>query len=73
MSEGSDTNQGAEMPVKIASCCFPLLGAILYFVWKDSKPQAAKDTCTFALVGGVGFICVPAVSLILSFLSLVPV
>ena len=51
MSEGSDTNQGAEMPVKIASCCFPLLGAILYFVWKDSKPQAAKDACTFALIG----------------------
>ena len=57
MSETSDTNQGAETPIKIAACCFPLLGAILYFVWKDSKPQAAKAACTFALVGfGIGIV-----------------
>lgn len=49
--------KGAEAPLKIASCCFPLLGAILYFVWKDSKPEAAKDVCKFALIGfGTSFV-----------------
>lgn len=27
-------------------CISPLLGIVLYFVWKDSKPQKAKDVCT---------------------------
>ncbi len=54
--DNSSTGAGAETPLKIASCCFPLLGAILYFVWKDSKPEAAKDVCKFALIGvGIAF------------------
>lgn len=51
MTEEDNSTKGAETPLKIASCCFPLLGAILYFVWKDSKPEAAKDVCKFALIG----------------------
>lgn len=27
-------------------CISPLLGIVLYFVWKDSKPRKAKDVCT---------------------------
>lgn len=31
--------------------CIPLVGAILYFVKKNDEPNAAKDACTFALIG----------------------
>lgn len=34
----------------IASCCFPIVGLILYFVWKDSKPKSAKHACYGALI-----------------------
>ena len=46
-----EEEQGAELPVKLISCCIPLVGLVLYFVWKDSKPQASKDVCQFALIG----------------------
>lgn len=32
-------------------CCFPLLGIILYFIWKDTQPKAAKSALIFALCG----------------------
>jgi hypothetical protein len=43
------SNEGAALPVKIASLLFPLIGLVLYFVWQDSKPQASKDVCHWAL------------------------
>lgn len=43
--------------LKIASFCFPIVGAILYFVKKDNEPKAAKQACNLALIGfGVGLI-----------------
>ncbi|MFQ5649728.1 MAG: zinc-ribbon domain-containing protein [bacterium] len=27
-------------------CISPLLGVVLYFVWKDTKPEKSKDACT---------------------------
>lgn len=32
-------------------CCTPLIGIILYFVWKDTKPKAAKSVCYFTIAG----------------------
>lgn len=37
--------------LKVVSFIFPIVGAILYFVWKDSKPVSSKSACTFALYG----------------------
>ena len=37
--------------LKIVSFCIPLVGAILYFVKKGDQPVAAKQACTFALIG----------------------
>jgi len=34
--------------------CIPLVGAILYFVWKDEHPEKAKKACYLAL-GGMAF------------------
>lgn len=36
----------------IASCCFPLLGLILYFLWKDEKPNSASLVCKW-MIGGI--------------------
>jgi hypothetical protein len=48
----SDSNhQGLHVGLKIVSFCIPLVGAILYFVKKNDEPQAAKDACTFAIIG----------------------
>jgi len=63
MSE--EEQQGADTIVKGLSCCFPIVGIILYFIWKDSKPQAAKDVCNFALIGfGIG-IALNVISMVL--------
>lgn len=45
----------------LSFCCIPLLGIIMYFVWKDDKPKAAKSALIWALVS-VGL------SLLLAFL-----
>ena len=34
----------------ITLCCVPLVGLIMYFVWKDEKPVAAKSALTFFLI-----------------------
>jgi uncharacterized membrane protein len=36
----------------VASCCFPVVGIILYFMWKDEKPQSAGLVCKW-MIGGV--------------------
>lgn len=47
----------ADILPKAASCCIPLVGIILYFMWKDTKPKAAKDVCTWAWIGiGASFV-----------------
>lgn len=36
----------------VASCCFPVVGLILYFLWKDDKPESAKLVCNW-MIGGL--------------------
>jgi len=35
----------------VAGCCFPIVGIILYFVWKDKKPLSAKLVIKWTLTG----------------------
>ena len=35
----------------LSLCCIPILGIILYFVWKESQPKAAKSALIFSLIG----------------------
>ena len=37
--------------VGIASCCFPIVGIVLYFLWKDEKPQSASLVCKWTIAG----------------------
>ncbi|HAX72819.1 MAG TPA: zinc ribbon domain-containing protein [Firmicutes bacterium] len=34
------------------SCCFPIVGLILFFIWKDDKPKSAQLVC-YWMLGGV--------------------
>lgn len=38
-------------PLGIVLFCIPIVGAIMYFVWKDEKPEKAKKACWLALAG----------------------
>ena len=56
-SDGISNNEGAG---GIKWLCFfiPLVGLILYLMWKDEKPVAAKECGKFALIGfgaGIAF------------------
>jgi uncharacterized membrane protein YvbJ len=31
--------------------CLPLVGAVMYFVWRDEKPAKSRQACTLALWG----------------------
>lgn len=34
----------------ISFCCIPLLGIVMFFVWKNDKPIAAKSALIWAIV-----------------------
>ena len=35
----------------LSLCCIPILGIILFFVWKNDKPSAAKSALIFGIAG----------------------
>lgn len=40
----------------LLGCCIPIVGLILFLVWKDNKPKTAKSAGIGAIVGVV--VCV---------------
>lgn len=34
----------------ITLCCVPIVGLIMYFIWKNEKPVAAKSALTFFFI-----------------------
>ncbi|MBU5227520.1 zinc-ribbon domain-containing protein [Clostridium senegalense] len=51
----------------IVSCCFPIVGLILYFLWKDDKPKSSKLVCNWMLAGIIVWVTIYLVCFILSF------
>ena len=49
----------------ILGCCLPLIGLILFLVWKDSKPLSAKKAGIGALVGFIAGILLYVLVLVL--------
>ncbi|HHT01512.1 MAG TPA: zinc ribbon domain-containing protein [Firmicutes bacterium] len=45
------TEEDAPGLAKAVSCCFPIVGLILYFVWQNERPRAAKAVCQWAVLG----------------------
>lgn len=55
VATGNNTFIGVDNPshlAGVASCCFPIVGIILYFMWKDEKPQSARLICKW-MIGGI--------------------
>ncbi|GFZ31947.1 hypothetical protein CSC2_24730 [Clostridium zeae] len=51
------------------SCCFPIVGLILYFLWKDDKPKSSKLVCRWMIAGIVLWILFYVVMFLLGFIG----
>ncbi|GED62053.1 zinc ribbon domain-containing protein [Lysinibacillus sp. FSL M8-0216] len=51
----------------LSLCCSPILGIIIYVVWKDSQPKAAKSALIYALFGIAISIIVLVISFVIGF------
>ena len=49
----------------LLGCCIPLVGLILYLVWKDSKPKTAKAAGKGALISVIASVVIYVVYFIL--------
>lgn len=45
-----DINDNGGIGWGALGCCIPLVGLILYLVWKDTKPKSAKSAGVGALI-----------------------
>ena len=46
----NSTNDNGGFGWNILGCCIPIVGLILYLVWKDTKPKSAKAAGLGALI-----------------------
>lgn len=51
LPENSTTKSELGIPLTIVSFCFPIVGAILFFVYKGQTPEKANTACYAALAG----------------------
>jgi hypothetical protein len=60
------SNQAGAGGIKFLCFLLPILGLILYLVWKDEKPVAASECGKFAIYGVVVGIIFSVISVIAS-------
>lgn len=53
----------------LASCCFPVVGLVLYFLWKDEKPNSARLVCYWMLGGTIAWVIFYILFFILGFIG----
>ena len=46
----------------VLGCCVPIVGLILFLVWKDTKPKTAKSAGVGALVSVIASVVIYALS-----------
>jgi len=63
---GTAAGDDAVGPLGIVLFCLPLIGAIMYFVWKEDKPKKAQTACYLALGGTVLGIMLQVIASMLS-------
>lgn len=49
----TNTNDNGGFLWGLLGCCIPLVGLILFLVWKDNKPKTAKAAGIGAIIGVV--------------------
>ncbi|WP_300278723.1 zinc-ribbon domain-containing protein [Peptacetobacter sp.] len=55
----------------LLGCCIPLVGLILYLIWKDEKPKTAKDVGKGALINVVCVVVFYALLILLGITSII--
>jgi CHAT domain/zinc-ribbon domain len=50
-AKAPDIREGSVGPLGILFFCFPIVGFVMYVIWKDEKPAQAKRALTLALWG----------------------
>ena len=58
--EYQSSNDSGSVGWGFLGCCFPLIGLILFLVWKDNKPRSAKSAGIGAIIGAVIFVVLTA-------------
>ena len=58
-----DNNDNGGFLWGLLGCCIPIVGLILFLVWKDQKPRTAKAAGIAALIG----VILGVISYIISF------
>lgn len=53
----------------LLGCCIPLVGLVLFLVWKDSKPKTAKSAGIGALIAFGGGILIYVILFILGMIG----
>lgn len=53
MDNNTNVNDNGGFLWGLLGCCIPIVGLILFLVWKDSKPNTAKTAGIGAIVGVV--------------------
>ncbi|MGE4271675.1 MAG: zinc ribbon domain-containing protein [Desulfitobacterium sp.] len=54
---------------KAFSFCMPIVGIILFFVWRTKKPESAKSVCNWTILGVAGGMVLYTIGLIWGALS----
>jgi hypothetical protein len=68
----SNSSIGVDNPshlAGVASCCFPVVGIILYFMWKDEKPQSSSLICKWMIGGIVAWVVFYILTFVLGFVG----
>ena len=55
-NNGSPTNDTGSIGWGILGCCIPIVGLVLFLVWKDTKPRNAKAAGIGALVCVIAYV-----------------
>lgn len=67
MSNSNMQNNAGDQPDTLANilgCCFPIVGLVLYLVWRDNKPRKANAICKWTIGGFIIGLAVYIISLL---------
>ena len=64
---GMSTSDNGGFLWGLLGCCIPLVGLILFLVWKDTKPKTSKAAGIGALVGVLSIVVWYIVAIVIGF------
>jgi hypothetical protein len=56
LNSPTNTDDKPDLLLKAIACCFPIVGVVLYALWRTDKPKSANAAGLWAIIGFVGSI-----------------